>query len=527
MLNKLIKKQTFVKLTLKMTHEFCLIFFMLLLLIGCAEVGTISGGPKDEIAPKIVKSSIQNGTTNFDKQSVEFTFNEFVQLNKPTENVFIVPQHAKLQTQLVKKTLKIDFSNALEKNTTYTLYLNSIVKDVTEGNDSLMQFTFSTGSKLDSLTFSVRTLDAFSNQVKSKVTVGLFDSINSEKPIYFGQTNQLGLVTLAAIKEGTYFCKAFEDKNKDIQIQMDESQDWNFEPVQISGDTSDTLVLHLSAPLQPDKIKNAKLLPPGLIALHVPKSIEINKILLNERNLTNEKYWWRPSSDSLQIALGNLTENEIRLVINSDTLNLRRTEKNKLIKLNPKNSTDLKEISNISHFELMDFIESLDTEKIEVIKSVDSSKVNYEISFNQNRIQIQPTDKSVRKYIIIFNEGAVNGLSGKKNNLSKSEVSSREEREFGSLIVKCNKQIEQGILQLLDKEKIMDEQKLSSQNNPIRFNRLTPGEYTFRIIEDMNQNGQWDPISPAKRAKAERVFQFSTPVKVRANWEVETVLELN
>jgi hypothetical protein len=509
-----------------MAYNHYLILIVSLIVVGCAEVGIISGGSKDEIAPKIVKSSIQNGTTNFDQQSVEFTFDEFVQLNKPTENIFIVPQHAKPETQLVKKTLKISLSNELKKNTTYTLYLNAAVKDVTEGNDSLMQFTFSTGSKLDSLKFSVRTLDAFSNQVKSKVTVGLFDSINAEKPIYFGQTNQQGLVTLTAIKEGIYFCKAFEDKNKDLKIQLDESQDWNFEPIQISGNLKDSLPMKLSTPLQSDKFKNAKLLPPGLIALHVPKAIEINKILLNEENLTNGKHWWRTSDDSLQISAGNRTENEIRLVINSDTFNVRRTEKNKLMKLNPKNITDEKEISNVSQFEVMDFIESLDTAKINLFKLTDSSKVNYTVNFSQNKIQIQPIDKSVRKYTIVFKEGAIDGRSGKKNILSKSDVISKEEREFGSLIVKCNKLIEHGILQLLDNEKIIDEQKLSSQKNPITFNRLTPGEYTFRIIDDVNQNGQWDPISPAKRAKAERVFQFSTPVKVRANWEVETILEL-
>jgi hypothetical protein len=508
-----------------MAHKYYLIFLAVVLLFGCAEVGTISGGAKDEIAPKVVKSTIQNGATNFNSQSVEFTFDEFVQLNKATENIFIVPQHANLETQLVKKTLKISLSNGLQKNTTYTLYLNAAVKDVTEGNDSLMQFTFSTGPKLDSLTFSVRTLDAFTNQIQSKITVGLFDSINAEKPIYFGQSNQIGLLTLSAIKEGTYFCKAFDDKNKDLQIQKDESQDWNFDPIYISRDTLDTLSLKLSTPIQLDKIKNAKLLPPGLIALHVPKSTEINYISINDEILPIEKYW-KPSDDSLQISIGNRTENEIRLIVNSDTFNLRRTEKNKLMKLNPKNITDEKETTNLTEFEIMDFIESIDTSKIEVLNLIDSSKVTFTINYKQNKFKIQPIDKSVRKYTVVFKDASINGLSGKKNNLFKSEINSKEEREFGSLMVKCNKFIENGILQILDKGKLIDEQKISSQIKPITFKYLLPGEYTFRIIEDANNNGRWDPISPQIKVKSERIFLFSTPVKVRANWEVETILEL-
>ena len=508
-----------------MAHKHYLIFLVIVLLFGCAEVGTISGGAKDEVAPKVVKSTIQNGATNFNSQSVEFTFDEFVQLNKPTENIFIVPQHANLETQLVKKTLKISLSNGLQKNTTYTLYLNAAVKDVTEGNDSLMQFTFSTGPKLDSLTFSVRTLDAFTNQIKSKITVGLFDSINAVKPTYFGQSNQMGLLTLSAIKEGTYFCKAFDDKNKDLQIQKDESQDWNFDPITVRGDTLDTLSLKLSTPIQLDKIKNAKLLPPGLIALHVPKSTEINSIFINDENLPIGKYW-KPSDDSLQIAIGNRTENEIQLVVNTDTFNLRRTEKNKLIKLNPKNITNEKEITNVSLFEVMDFIESLDTSKIELFKLPDSSKVKFTISFNQNKIILQPFDNSIKRYYVIFKDGAINGLGGKKHNLAKIDISTKEEREFGTLSVKFNKLIENGVLQILDKGILIDEQKLSSLIKSITFKYLLPGEYTFRIIEDANKNGHWDPISPQERVKAERVFQFSSPVKVRANWEVEAVLEL-
>jgi hypothetical protein len=44
---------------------------------------------------------------------------------------------------------------------------------------------------------------------------------------------------------------------------------------------------------------------------------------------------------------------------------------------------------------------------------------------------------------------------------------------------------------------------------------------------DNNQNGMWDPINVKEQKKAEIMIYFSTPVKVRANWEVETELEIN
>ncbi|MBM3185231.1 MAG: Ig-like domain-containing protein [Bacteroidetes bacterium] len=510
-----------------MAFKHYLIGFSFLLLSACAQVGTITGGPKDEIAPKVVKASIKDGTTNFEKEFIEFTFDEFVQTNKPLENIIIVPQHTRLESRLIKKTLRIDFSNELQKNTTYTLYLNAAVKDLTEGNDSLMRITFSTGPKLDSLKFVARTIDAFSNQIKSKITIGLFDSLNSDKPIYFGQSNQFGYVNLPSLKQGTYYCKAFDDKNKDLRIQKDEAQDWKFEPIVINTNSSDTLDFKLSIPLQPDRVKNAKLIPPGLIGVHVPNTDELTKISLNGQELKNDRYW-RPQEDSLQIAIGESVENEFLLIVNTDTFNLRRLEKNKIVKLTPKNVTKENEISNSSSFEVMDFIESVDTTKIEVLKYPDSSKVNFTIDFEKNRIQLQPSDKQLKKYIVTIKDGAIKGLSDKLNNPAKVEILGKEDRELGTLNVKLSKPLENFVIQLFEKEKLIAEQKIdtNSVEKPIVFSRLNPGEYTFRIIQDVNQNGKWDPISPENQLKAERVLQFSTTTKVRANWEVETILEL-
>jgi len=509
-----------------MAFKHYLIGFISILLSACAQVGTITGGPKDEIAPKLVKSSINQGTTNFDKQFIELTFDEFVQMNKPSENIIIVPQHARLESRLIKKTLRINLSNELQKNTTYTLYLNAAVKDLTEGNDSLMRITFSTGPKLDSLAFVARTVDAFSNQVKSKITVGLFDSLNSDKPIYFGQSNQFGFANLTSLKEGIYYCKAFEDKNKDLQIQKDEAQDWKFDSIVINGNSSDTVDLKLSIPLQSDRVKNAKLIPPGLIGLHVPKSDEITNISLNDQELKNDRFRF-PREDSLQIAIGELIGNEIQLIVNTDTFNLRRLEKNKIIKLIPKNVTSENELSNTASFEVMDFIESIDTSKIQVLKYPDSSKVNFSIGFEQNRIQLQPTDSRVKKYAVTFKDGAIKGISSKLNSSTKIEIMGKEDRELGTLSVKLSKPIENGIIQIIEKENLIAEQRINfnSFEKPIVFSRLKPGEYTCRIIKDLNQNGKWDPISPENRTTAERVMEFSTPTKVRANWEVETTLE--
>ena len=80
--------------------RFTPLIFAILLLASCAQVGSITGGAEDEIAPQIQKTNLVAGTTNFSGNSIEITFDEFILLNKPTETIFLVPSDAKVEAKL-------------------------------------------------------------------------------------------------------------------------------------------------------------------------------------------------------------------------------------------------------------------------------------------------------------------------------------------------------------------------------------------------------------------------------------------
>ena len=81
----------------------------------------------------------------------------------------LLPSNVSYETRLVNKTLFIDLEQELEVNTTYSLYLNEAVKDITEGNDTLIQLVFSTGFELDSNEVFFQISDAMNS-----ICVGLF-----------------------------------------------------------------------------------------------------------------------------------------------------------------------------------------------------------------------------------------------------------------------------------------------------------------------------------------------------------------
>ena len=78
------------------------------------------------------------------------------------------------------------------------------------------------------------------------------------------------------------------------------------------------------------------------------------------------------------------------------------------------------------------------------------------------------------------------------------------------------------MLQVYHNNKPLD--LLSPDQAEIIVNELEPGDYTFKIILDENQNGKWDTGNFETYLQAEKVDLYSTPIKVRANWEVEATL---
>ena len=126
----------------------------------------------------------------------------------------------KIEAQLNGKTLRISWEENLHPNTTYVLYFNGAVKDVNEGNDSLMTYVFSTGSVIDSLQYHTSVENAFSGQLTEGVNIGLYTSDTAQKPSYYSRSDRFGGVHFQNLKSDTYFVKAFKDANSNGKIDQ-------------------------------------------------------------------------------------------------------------------------------------------------------------------------------------------------------------------------------------------------------------------------------------------------------------------
>ena len=173
------------------------IFIYLLLLSSCANIVTPTGGEKDTDSPEILNKSIleKEGVT-----SINFTFNEYIQLNKWEEYFYISPPTEKrIQKKIKGKILTLTIEDTLAKNTTYNIALNNCIKDNNEGNivDTL-NFIFSTSDGIDSRTLSGKLQDAYTLTAIENAWIMLFENnradsiVFKEKPDYIAKTNKNG-----------------------------------------------------------------------------------------------------------------------------------------------------------------------------------------------------------------------------------------------------------------------------------------------------------------------------------------------
>lgn len=207
-----------------------IIFLASLGIIGCAKVGSVSGGPKDNTPPKVVGSKPQDRTTNFKDKKVQITFDEFVKFEDQDKWFVTSPPFKKKPDVILRyKTVEVNFQEDLIPNTTYTLNFGNSITDNNEGNPIRdYEFVFSTGDYIDSLSFEGQVLNAYSIKPdKDGFFIMLYDQLGDSVPfkslpVYTSKTNEKGFFRVNHLKSDTFRVVAIKDANKNFLYDTNE-----------------------------------------------------------------------------------------------------------------------------------------------------------------------------------------------------------------------------------------------------------------------------------------------------------------
>jgi hypothetical protein len=180
-------------------------------------------------------------------------FDEEIELDPNPNNILISPIiDGKIEFKdKKKKYLELTIPHTLKENTTYSISLTNMVKDVTEANVVRdITYAFSTGPLLDSLTLSGKVVNIENKQPIKEVAIGLHEisdtlNLKKHKPLYLTYSDEKGLFKFSYLKKGTYFLFALQDKNKNIIFDNQEKTDF-IKEISISSDIKKPITLELS-----------------------------------------------------------------------------------------------------------------------------------------------------------------------------------------------------------------------------------------------------------------------------------------
>lgn len=194
---------------------------------SCANMGTPTGGPKDEDPPVFIRSNPDMGTLGYTKQKVEIFFDENVVLEKPGEKVVVSPPQKNMP--IIKasgKRVTVELKDTLQPNTTYTIDFSDAIADNNEKNPyPNFSFSFSTGEVIDSLLIGGMVLNARDLEPVNNLLVGLHRNLNDSAfitdPFYrISRTDAYGNFSIKNLAEGKYKVYALNDLNRDYKFDQ-------------------------------------------------------------------------------------------------------------------------------------------------------------------------------------------------------------------------------------------------------------------------------------------------------------------
>ncbi len=518
-----------------------LLYSSLGVILACAQSRPLSGGEKDTSPPKLVRSSPDTFSTNFNSQSIRLEFDEFVKLEKINQNLLITPVMREDPNIIVsgKKVLIKQIDDSLWPNTTYVMEFNEAIRDITENNAAKgFRYVFSTGSHLDSLQISGQVKDAFTLKPMEDVYVFLYDKQYDsipykEKPRYIGRSNESGTFTIRNMKAGEYKVFMCTDDNRNyIYDRPGDKIDFMDSPIYVSADSTPLITGHL---FKEDKgiqaLESYGLLNNWAFYLSFRKQVDTLDIEFMpessygdafKRNYNDERdsvvFWLTDSSQ---------WQEEWNLSYKADTF---KRDTIKLVHYDKKIVRDFKMTNNLDgkFLNLGDELEyyfdyplvDIDTSKISFEEDSVPHAFDWRISQTGKKLIISTDWTEKRKFRLTFDAGAFKDVNGLSNDSTSKLIVTRERKFYGTMDISLDGlEPGKGILILLDKKGNVVEKVLIDNKENHYFEFLNPGEYLLKYIVDENENGKWDPGDYLAGKHSEPVFIYQGSITIRSNWD--------
>jgi len=515
---------------------------ILIITLNCANRGNPTGGAKDILPPKIVKSEPENFTTNFKGKEIKIYFDEYVKIKNLSKQLIISPP-MDIEPEITplgsaSKYIKIKLNQDLEENTTYSFnFGNSIVDNNEENAFPFFRYVFSTGSYIDSLKVHGRVSEALDRKIEEFVLVNLYERdttytdsiVYLKKPKYMTNTQDSTTnFMLENVKAGSYKLVAIKDNNEDQKFQQDTDKIGFIEDFITVGQDSTFYDIKLFKEAIDDKTLRPKLVSGEKVAFgfagdyenfkienlsNVPEDFDYRLIKQQEKDTLNYFYTPKIKQDSLIFRVSNSKSIDtftVRIKDNRrDSLKITDLNKGKI-----RLDEDFKITANIPFkYIKRKFITITDKDTLNIDYKVNLDKLENSYSFKFDKTEDN-------KYTINLLPKALTDFFGNENDSLQFKVATKKLASYGNKKVVLRNATYPIFVQLVDKKnEVKYSVYIKNAKEPIEFLNTEPGLYYLRVLFDTNKNKIYDSGNYLKQEQPERVVYAKEEIEVRANWD--------
>jgi len=522
------------------------ISILLFFLASCANIQAPTGGPKDNTPPKLIESeSTKNFQTNFTERGFKLTYDEWLRLKDKSQQIVVSPPLLyRPDIELKKKTIYFDFDKReeLREDATYVINFGEAITDYTEGNDAKMVFVFSTGDYIDSLEVGGKIVDAFSKEPVKNVLVMLYDNLadsvlRTERPFYFGKTDDKGAFEIKNIKSDTFKVVALMDDNLNY-LYDNESEKIGFLDTTIYLPDSLLGTINLRLFQEPKKLsyRNDTQKEYGRITLMFNQPPLQADLRFDD---FGQNTFYEVEKDSVIFWYDVEEAQDWNIYFQRDTLidtiavkKLDKTvfEKKAKLKFKSGNQTAFnpnKKLNITFNYPLQE----IDTAAVLVLTDSLQKAVSPKIlidSLNKKQLNFSHRWKEGKTYEVLFLPNSITDIFGFQNQDTLRQTHKAAlEKDFGNIVLKFENLSPDTayVAKLMDGDKVLIETFFMQDTTAFEksFPKLLPGSYSIEFIEDVNKDGRWTTGNYDAKRQPERVFTQILE-ELRAQWDVEATI---
>ncbi len=514
----------------------------------CARQTQPGGGPKDTDPPQLISSVPENGQKNFKGKAIELTFDEFVKLKDPKEEILITPSFG-LNTKFVAKKNHVFIYPEIpwKDSTTYSISFRDGIQDINEGNPTEdLHLAFSTGPTIDSLKLQGFMTEVFKEKIPEKITIGLYQSdtfdIYKHKPLLFTKADKKGNFSISNLKAGNYFVYAFDDKNKNQKVDS-KTERFGFVAKEISlpqnTDSVHIQLVHLDA--RPPKMTSVRNTNTTSI-IRFNKAFDSLRLSTEGASIT---YTYGDTRSEVLVYKDFDKKDSIKIKVFATDSILQKLDTTTYIKFTDGKIVDEKfkltewkvnydPTTNLLNAEtaINKLLLSINYDSIYIqidtstFQSIAAKEIIVDTLLKKIKLKtslkINPKEK-IPNPILLLGKGAFVSINNDSSKSQDIKIKIPKPEGTGTVAV-----------ELKTKENHFEVQLTTADNQLVKsfrdlkkytFTNLSPAEYRLTIIVDSNNNHRWDPGNFHKRQEPEKVILYKTlenkyTFPIRANWEL-------